>query len=300
MEVLYDRNPCERSVWYADCIWSNGAYDDSGDTEHCSCHKHNTKHRDYAAVYQLWRNFGHVSSIGNGTCPKCIKSDRIKKETSGGRKRGSGKRRKTEKKRKKKKSKVGYYLYAVVVLILTIAILVVSTLILFHVQKIEVKGTNYSKKNDIIKWVQEDQYTSNALYALCKFKLGSNKIPPYLEKVQVGLSAPWALKVTVKEKTRIGCVATDEGYAYFDKEGMVLWEKAEKIEEIPLLEGLDVETSELYEKLPVDEEEVFSYFVELTKEMKKHKLNSGTDRMGRKQYEFILWKCMCTAWKKPV
>lgn len=178
-----------------------------------------------------------------------------------------------KKKRKKKKSKVGYYLYAVVVLILTIAILVVSTLILFHVQKIEVKGTNYSKKNDIIKWVQEDQYTSNALYALCKFKLGSNKIPPYLEKVQVGLSAPWALKVTVKEKTRIGCVATDEGYAYFDKEGMVLWEKAEKIEEIPLLEGLDVETSELYEKLPVDEEEVFSYFVELTKEMKKHKLN---------------------------
>ena len=32
------------------------------------------------------------------------------------------------------------------VLILTIAIIVVATLILFHVQKIDVKGTQYSRK----------------------------------------------------------------------------------------------------------------------------------------------------------
>lgn len=176
-------------------------------------------------------------------------------------------------KKKKKKSKIGYYLYAVVVLILTIAIFVVSTLILFHVQKIEVKGTNYSEKNEIIKWVQEDKYTSNALYALCKFQWGNNEIPPYLEKVQVGLSAPWILKVTVTEKKILGCTATNDGYVYFDKEGLVVWKSMEKMEEIPWIEGLNIETSELYQKLPVDEEKVFSYLQELMKEIDENKLN---------------------------
>lgn len=176
-------------------------------------------------------------------------------------------------KKKKKKSKIGYYLYAVVVLILTIAIFVVSTLILFHVQKIEVKGTNYSEKNEIIKWVQEDQYTSNALYAFCKFQWGNNEIPPYLEKVQVGLSAPWILKVTVTEKKILGCTATNDGYVYFDKEGLVVWKSMEKMEEIPWIEGLNIETSELYQKLPVDEEKVFSYLQELMEEIDENKLN---------------------------
>ena len=155
------------------------------------------------------------------------------------------------KKRKKKKSKIGYYLYAVVVLLLAVAIIVVSTLILFHVQK---------------------KYTSNALYALWKFNSGSYKIPPYLEKVEVGLSAPWALKVKVTEKKMIGCIVSDNEYIYFDKEGLVLLKSAEKMDGIPMIEGLEVGTIEQYKKLSVDNENVFSYIVELTKEIKKNNL----------------------------
>ncbi len=70
-----------------------------------SCHQHDSKYRNHAAVYQLWRNFGYVSSIRNGTCPECIESDRIEKKRQEG-KDGAGKRRdrrKTEKKKKKEK-----------------------------------------------------------------------------------------------------------------------------------------------------------------------------------------------------
>ena len=176
------------------------------------------------------------------------------------------------KKRKKKKSKIGYYLYAVVVLLLAVAIIVVSTLILFHVQKIDVKGTQYSEKNEVLEWVRKDKYTSNALYALWKFNSGSYKIPPYLEKVEVGLSAPWALKVKVTEKKMIGCIVSDNEYIYFDKEGLVLLKSAEKMDGIPMIEGLEVGTIEQYKKLSVDNENVFSYIVELTKEIKKNNL----------------------------
>ena len=162
------------------------------------------------------------------------------------------------KKRKKKKSKIGYYLYAVVVLILTIAIIVVATLILFHVQKIDVKGTQYSEKNEVLEWVREDKYTSNALYALWKFKFGSYKMPPYLEKVEVGLSAPWALKVKVTEKKMIGCIVSDNEYVYFDKEGLVLLKSTEKMDGVPVIEGLETETIEQYKKLSVDAAALFA------------------------------------------
>ncbi len=176
------------------------------------------------------------------------------------------------KKRKKKKRKIGYYLYAIVVLILSVAIMVVSTLILFHVQKIDVRGTEYSKEKDVLMWVREDKCTSNALYTLWKFKWGSYQIPPYLEKVEVGLSAPWALKVTVVEKKIVGCFVSDGEYVYFDKEGLVLFKSAEKIEKIPEMEGMEVGTIEQYKKLSVEDEKVFSYIVKLTKEVKKNNL----------------------------
>lgn len=179
-------------------------------------------------------------------------------------------------KRKKRKSKIGYYLYAVVVLMLAAAIIVVSTLILFHVQKIEVKGTTYSEKNDVLRWVREDPYTSNALYALWKFKWGSYEIPPYLKEVDVGLLAPWALKVTVEEKKMIGCIVTDSEYTYFDQEGLVLLKTYEMLEGIPVIEGLEAGVAEQYKKLVVEDDKVFSYIVELTEEIKKNELK--TDR----------------------
>ena len=46
----------------------NGAYDDPGYIKHRGSYKFNSKHRDYASVYQLRRYIGCISSVGDGTC----------------------------------------------------------------------------------------------------------------------------------------------------------------------------------------------------------------------------------------
>ena len=48
-----------------------GASGSSGYFEYCSGDQYNPQYRHYAAFYQLWRNFGSVSSWGNGTCDEC-------------------------------------------------------------------------------------------------------------------------------------------------------------------------------------------------------------------------------------
>ena len=56
------------SAWRFDSGRGNGAYDDPGYIKHRGSYKFNSKHRDYASVYQLRRYIGCISSVGDGTC----------------------------------------------------------------------------------------------------------------------------------------------------------------------------------------------------------------------------------------
>ena len=178
-----------------------------------------------------------------------------------------------KKRRRKKKSKFGYYLYAVTVLLLTIINITLAALLLTQVQGIEVKGTKYSKKEDIVSWIEEDPLTINSLYTLWKYKFGHYTLPVYLEDVEVSLTAPWKVKVKVQEKQMIGCMLLDNSYVYFDAEGLVLKAGSEYDAEIPLIEGLKVKEAELFEYLDVENQKVFSYIVKVTEEVAESNLS---------------------------
>lgn len=185
---------------------------------------------------------------------------------------GETEERSRKHRRKKKKSKFGYYLYAVVILLLTITNITLATLLLTHVQSIQVSGTENSQQSEIVSWIKEDPMTTNSLYTLFKFKTGSYTLPVYLEDVKVSLPAPWKVKVNVTEKQIIGCLIDDNSYVYFDAEGLVLRKSTEYEENIPLIEGLEVEDAKKYEILQVNNKKVLEYFVNVTKEIEENKL----------------------------
>ena len=172
-----------------------------------------------------------------------------------------------KKKRRRKKSKFGYYLYAITILLLTIINITLAALLLTKVQGIEVKGTKYSQKSDIVAWIEEDPMTNNSLYTLWKFKLGHYTLPVYLEDVDVSLTAPWKVKVKVQEKQMIGCILVDNSYVYFDADGLVLKKGSEYDTGLPLIEGLTVKDAKLFEYLKVENRKVFSYIVKVTEEI---------------------------------
>lgn len=177
------------------------------------------------------------------------------------------------KRRRRKKSRFGYYLYAVVILLLTITNITLAMLLLTYVQNIEISGTENSDQSEIAEWIQEDPLTVNSLYTILKFQRGNYELPVYLKDIKVGLGAPWTLKVEVTEKEEIGCIIAEDGYVYFDEEGLVLRRGLEPLEGIPLIEGLQVKNVKQFEKLQVDNEKVFSYIVNITEEIEKQKLS---------------------------
>ena len=171
-----------------------------------------------------------------------------------------------------KTNKKGHKIYALVVIILGLAIIAVSILLLFYVQKIEVTGNEYTKNQDIIDTVEEDKYAVNSLYVMWKYHFSNYKRPGSIESMKVGLKNPWTVKFTVKEKKIVGYVYDDEGYVYFDKEGTVVLKGSEFIEGTPCIEGIDVSNSEIYKPLKSGDKKLFESILEVTSLVKKFEL----------------------------
>lgn len=166
--------------------------------------------------------------------------------------------------RRKKKS---HRLYALVVILLGIAIIVISFLLLFYVQKIEVQGNEYTEDSAIVESVQEDRFSSNSLYLLIKYRFMKHDMPGSLTSMKVSLKNPWTVKVTVKERPIIGYFYEDENYAFFDKEGVVILKGREMAMQVPCIEGVDFSGTELYKPLKVKSEKLLEAILNVAQEV---------------------------------
>lgn len=159
------------------------------------------------------------------------------------------------------------------VIFLGILIILTGAVVLFYVQEIEVEGNDYCPDREILEAVQNDKYSVNSLYVLGKYMLGRGEKPPCLEEMKVGVRLPWILTVKVKEKPIIGYFYTpDNEYAYFDKDGLIVKKTTSYIEEVPYVEGINIEGIELYTYVKGDDRAVFGEILEATQELERYEL----------------------------
>ena len=178
-----------------------------------------------------------------------------------------------EKKRRRKKSKFGNYLYAAVVLLLTIVNVTLAILLLTHVQKIQVNGTEIAKDDEIRAWITEDPMTVNSLYTVFKYKTGSYELPVYLEDVKVSLKLPWEVQVDVTEKEIIACLFYRNSYVYIDADGLVMKTSSEYDGKVPFISGINVQKAELFKVLTVKDKKIFTYIQDIIHEVYRNEIS---------------------------
>lgn len=172
-----------------------------------------------------------------------------------------------------------------ILIIILVCIVMITFLLLFQVQKIEVSGNQYLTKQEIADWVQDDNWSSNSLYLMVKYHFLDYEMLPAMEEVKVGLKNPWTVKVTLKEKRIAGYIVSGEDCIYFDKDGIVLAKTRELWDGIPQIEGLSLKKVQLYKALPVSKEnkEAFANLLDMSLTLKKCELTpdkivcSGSD-----------------------
>lgn len=175
---------------------------------------------------------------------------------------------------RKKKKRRGVFL-GLLTFILGIVIIVFAFMLLFHIQKIEVKGNKYCTENDVIGWLREDKYAVNSVYVWWKYNKGGVEQLPVVESSKISFRSPWTIRVTVKEKEISGYIDYNNQYLYFDKDGTAVLATTDKIEQAAYIEGMDIDASKvkLGEVLPVSDKNVFKRIVEISQLLVKYELS---------------------------
>lgn len=178
------------------------------------------------------------------------------------------------KKTRPKKKKKSHKIYAAIVLTLGIIIICLTILILFYVQRIEIKGNKYCTDKEIAEAIQNDRFSINTLYVLAKYTTGNGEIPVGLDSMEVKLKNPWTISVTVEEKQSVGYIEYRKQRVYFDRDGLVLIQGLAVVKDVPLVEGITFKNIKLHQVLECDDTKVFDEIYQTTQELKKKELTA--------------------------
>ncbi len=143
----------------------------------------------------------------------------------------------------------------------------------YTVTTVYVEGNVHYTNEEIMDMVMEGRYGNNSLLLSLKYKDKSIVGVPFIEKMDVSVVDPHAVKIEVYEKTLAGYVEHLERYMYFDKDGIVVESSKEKTPGIPMVTGLSFDHVILYEPLPVEDEGIFKDILSITQLVNKYDLS---------------------------
>ena len=160
---------------------------------------------------------------------------------------------KRRRQRRTKKILIGLLIFLLLILIAAFVVVKV-----FVVKNVKVEGNVLYEEQLIKDTVLNDKYSWNSLYVLLKYTFTDTKEVPFIDAMEVKLNDPQTLTIKVYEKGMMGYLHVDAigQMAYFDKDGFVVETSNRVIEDVPNIFGIACEEVVLYEKLPIEEQQL--------------------------------------------
>lgn len=216
--------------------------------------------------------------------------DDFKKAIRGGkdaeevaRRQEAARRLELKRRRQRKRRRIKRIIIAILVILIIIALLGFIVFKVFRVENVVVEGNELYDAQVIEDTVLDDDYSWNSLYVFLKYKFVKTEAVPFIDTMEVTLTDPKTLHITVYEKGIMGYIYISSigENAYFDKDGFVVETSSEKIADTPQVRGLDCDTVVLYEKLPIDDSTLRDILT-LTQTLKRSDLVPDTITYGVK------------------
>ena len=155
--------------------------------------------------------------------------------------------------KRRKKKNLRIILTALLVAAFVAALGAVLIWKVFVVKDVSVKGNEIYTDKQIEDWVLDEKYSWNSLYVYFENKLNKTEEIPFVDSLQIRLKSPQKLEITVVEKGILGYLYIPSlgKNAYFDKDGFVVELSSQVIDGVTKINGLSVESAELYKKLSI-------------------------------------------------
>lgn len=143
-------------------------------------------------------------------------------------------------------------------------------LIHYAVKNVIVDGNKHYSAEEIKSMVMQGYFGDNSLFLSLKYKNKGIDNVPFVETMDVVVESNDTIKITVYEKALAGYVEYLGRYMYFDNEGVVVEASKVTTRGIPKVTGIQFDHVVLYEKLPVENDDIFQDILTITKLLNKY------------------------------
>lgn len=143
-------------------------------------------------------------------------------------------------------------------------------LIHYEVKNVIVEGNKHYSSKEIQDMVMTGYFGDNSLFLSMKYKNKEITDVPFVETMDVIVTANDTIKIMVYEKALAGYVEYLGRYMYFDNDGVVIEAAKMPTKGVPQVTGLSFEHIVLYEKIPVENDSIFQYILTITKVLSKY------------------------------
>ena len=199
-------------------------------------------------------------------------------------------RSKTQKKTVYKSSYLGLKIgIAVSVLaVLAVAGVVYYIVTTYTVNTVYVEGNVHYTDEEIANRVMTGRLSHNSIYLNFKYRNQKIEDIPFISAIEVEIVAPDAVRIRVYEKSFAGYVSYLGRYMYFDRDGTIVESSELRTAGVPEVKGLKFDHVVMYEKLPVENEQVFSKILDITQSLSKYELRADKLLFDR-EYKMTLY-----------
>ena len=167
-----------------------------------------------------------------------------------------------------------FILWSVIIGIILIAAIFGIVVTQFSVTEVRVEGNGHYTDQQIKELILPEGLLNNSLYLSVIYRNKEIKDIPFVEMMDVEIVSNHAIQINVYEKALAGCVNYLGNYMYFDREGIVVETSDRLTDGVPQIKGLSFSHVVMHEKLPVEDETIFSTILNVTQLLAKYELQA--------------------------
>lgn len=154
------------------------------------------------------------------------------------------------------------------------AVLLVAGILFFsfNIKSVTITGVTRYTQEEMTAMLFQKRFDTNSIYCYIKDRFMDHQQIPFVEDYKLVFQGPSKVEVIVYEKSVVGYVSYMGSYMYFDKDGIIVESTNEKLDDIPLIDGLRFGQIILHKPLPVDNAAIFEEILNLTQILSTYEL----------------------------
>lgn len=154
--------------------------------------------------------------------------------------------------------------------LLCLALIATILLVGLNITTVRVTGNHMYTAEQLEEIIFPDHFSRNSTVCALRELMGKKKSIPFVQDYKLAFTGPTSVELIVYEKSIVGYVSYMSSKMYFDKDGIIVESSGRKLDGIPEITGLHFGQIVLYQKLPVENDRIFSMILNLTQALSSY------------------------------